>query len=226
MNRQKIIRNGTLVTASEIFSADILIQEDKYVMAPPLRVAPDNAAMWRGLQDNALAFVVTDHCPFTRAQRSGKRRTPEFRKLPDGKIEMPAEEAWSNEVPPFYKLPGGGPGIETRMLLTYQFGVNEKRLALNPFVAHTSTNAAKLYKLYPRKGTLAPGADADVALWNPQREVTLTADALHQNVDYTPYEGWRVRGAPQTVLARGAVVVRDGKFAGTQGRGAYLPRVW
>lgn len=198
----------------------------KYVMAPPLRTADDNGAMWRGLQDESLAFVVTDHCPFTMAQRGGKRRTPEFRKLPTGTMQMPDEKAWSNELPPFNQLPGGGPGIETRMLLTYHFGVNEKRISLSQFVALTSTNAAKLYKLYPRKGTLAPGADADIVLWDPNLEVTIKADTLHQNVDYTPYENWRVRGAPKTVLARGEVIVRDGNFVGQQGRGAFLKRVW
>lgn len=160
------------------------------------------------------------------AQRGGKRRTPEFRKLPGGKIQTPEEAAWSTAFPSFNQLPGGGPGIETRLLLTYHFGVNEKRISLNQFVAQTSTNAAKLYKLYPRKGALAPGADADIVIWNPQQEVTITADTLHQNVDYTPYEGWRVRGAPQIVIARGEVIVRDGKFMGAQGRGAYLKRAW
>ena len=219
------------VCTQHLLLTDALYAQDgfepaKYVMAPPLRPAPDTAAMWRGLQDNSLAFVVTDHCPFTMAQRSGKRRTPEFRKLPGGTISMPDEEAWSQEIPAFNKLPGGGPGIETRMLLTYHFGVNEKRFSLNQFVALTSTNAAKLYGLYPRKGTIAPGADADLVLWNPQREIILAADALHQNVDYTPYENWRVRGAPQMVLARGEVIVRDEKFIGAQGRGAYLKRAW
>lgn len=219
------------VCTQHLLLTDALYDQDgfepaKYVMAPPLRTARDNAAMWRGLQDGSLAFVVTDHCPFTMAQRGGKRRTPEFRKLPAGTIRMPEEEAWSPEIPAFNTLPGGGPGIETRMLLTFHFGVNEKRISLNEFVARTSTNAAKLFKLYPHKGTLAPGADADVVLWDPEQEITIRADALHQNVDYTPYENWRVRGAPKTVLARGRVVVSEGRFVGEQGSGAFVKRAW
>lgn len=219
------------VCTQHLLLTDALYDQDgfepaKYVMAPPLRTARDNAAMWRGLQDGSLAFVVTDHCPFTMAQRGGKRRTPEFRKLLAGTIRMPEEEAWSPEIPAFNTLPGGGPGIETRMLLTFHFGVNEKRISLNEFVARTSTNAAKLFKLYPHKGTLAPGADADVVLWDPEQEITIRADALHQNVDYTPYENWRVLGAPKTVLARGRVVVSEGRFVGEQGSGAFVKRAW
>ncbi len=212
------------LTLTDALYAQDGFEPAKYVMAPPLRAASDVAAMWRGLQANELAFIVTDHCPFTMAQRGGKRRTPEFRKLPTGVIQMSAEEAWAAETPPFDQLPGGGPGIETRLTLAYHFGVNEKRLTLNQFVALTSTHAAKLYNLYPRKGTLLPGADADLVIWDPQREATLAAATLHQNVDYTPYENYRVRGAPQTVLSRGETIVRGGKFVGAPGRGAYLKR--
>lgn len=196
-----------------------------YVMAPPLRTAADNEAMWRGLQDGSLGFVVTDHCPFTRAQRSGARRTPEFRKRPGQTARGGAEaatgeeEPWSRETPSFNRLPGGAPGIETRMMLTWHLGVNAGLLTPSKFVAVTSTNAAKRYGLYPRKGTLAPGADADVVVWDPKRGVTITADGLHQNVDYTPYEGMTVRGWPEMVLARGEVLVRGGEWRAIAGGG-------
>ena len=209
----------------------------KYGMAPPLRSAADAAAMWAGLQDGTLDFVVTDHCPFTLAQKIGRRRTPEFRRLPGAKasngrrepsglirVENPPEEPWAVGLPPFNAVPGGAPGIETRVPLTYHFGVNEGRLTLNEFVNVTSTAAARLYGLYPRKGTIAPGADADVVLFDPQREVTIAAETLHQNCDYTPYEGFRVKGWPRTVLSRGEVIVRDGAFVGSEGRGRYLER--
>jgi len=196
----------------------------KHSMAPPLRTPADLAAMWAGLQDGSLDFVVTDHCPFTLAQKRGQRRTPEFRRLPGGTIRSEPEAPWCEGLPPFNQIPGGAPGIETRMPLVYHFGVNEGRLSLTEFVNLTSTAAAKLYRLYPRKGTIAPGADADLVLFDPGREVTISAESLHQNCDYTPYEGFRVKGWPRTVLSRGEVIVRDGEFVGKEGRGRYLKR--
>jgi dihydropyrimidinase len=201
-----------------------VVEAARYVMAPPLRTEADTRAMWEGLCAGMLDFVVTDHCPFTMAQRLGKRRTPEFRKLPDGVIANPDEPAWSNEIPPFNQMPGGAPGIETRVPLVFHFGVNAGKLSLHQFVNVTSTAAAKLYGLYPRKGTLAPGADADIVLFDPTRAVTITAQALHQNCDYTPYEGMRVQGWPRTVLVRGKVIVEEGEFKGKAGEGKYIPR--
>ncbi|MCC6190977.1 MAG: amidohydrolase family protein, partial [Anaerolineales bacterium] len=196
----------------------------KYSMAPPLRTAADNAALWAGLRDGALDFVVTDHCPFTLAQKRGERRTPEFRRRPDGIHPTPAEEPWSHGLPPFNQIPGGAPGVETRLALTYHFGVNAGRLTLPQFVNVTSTAAARLYGLYPRKGTLAPGSDADVVLFDPARAVTIRAEQLRQNTDYTPYEGMQVRGWPRTVISRGEVIVRDHVFVGAAGRGRFLAR--
>jgi dihydropyrimidinase len=195
-----------------------------YCMAPPLRSAADLEAMWAGVQSGALDLVVTDHCPFTLAQKRGQRRTPEFRRLPGGTVAMPAEAPWSDEAPAFNRIPGGGPGIETRLPLVYEHGVNAGRISVNQFVALTSTNIARRFGLYPRKGSLAPGADADLVLWDPQREVTLSAASLHQNCDSTPYEGQTVTGYPRTVLRRGQVVVEDGAFVGEAGTGQYLRR--
>jgi dihydropyrimidinase len=196
----------------------------KYGMAPPLRSPADSEAMWAGLRDGSLDFVVTDHCPFTLAQKRGERRTPEFRRLPSGTIHNPSEPPWSKGLPSFNRIPGGGPGIETRVPLLYHFGVNAGRLTVNEFVNLSSTAAAKRYGLYPRKGALAAGADADLMLFDPQREVTITAERLHQNCDYTPYEGMQVKGWPRTVLSRGEVIVRDEVFIGQEGRGAFLRR--
>ena len=196
----------------------------KYAMAPPLRTAADTEAMWEGLKDGSLDFVVTDHCPFTLAQKRGQRRIPEFRRLPGGVVTTPPEAPWSDGLPPFNQIPGGAPGVETRVPLVYHFGVNQGRLSLNQFVDFTSTAAAKRFGLYPRKGTIAPGADADLVLFDPSLEVTITTEVLHQNCDYTPYAGMQVKGWPKTVLNRGEVVVRDGRFVGSEGRGRYLER--
>lgn len=196
----------------------------KYAMAPPLRSALDAEAMWEGLGDGSLDFVVTDHCPFTMAQKRGQRRTPEFRRLLDGVVEAPPEAQWSDSLPSFNQIPGGAPGVETRVPLVYHFGVNRGRLSLNQFVNLISTAAAKLFGLYPQKGTIAPGADADLVLFDPNRQVTISADALHQNCDYTPYEGMQVQGWPRTVISRGEVILHDGEFLGSMGRGQYLKR--
>jgi len=196
----------------------------KYAMAPPLRTTRDTRAMWEGLGDGSLDFVVTDHCPFTMAQKQGQRRTPEFRRLPEGAVSAPSEAPWSDGLPPFNHIPGGAPGVETRVPLIYHFGVNQGRLSLNQFVDVTSTAAARLFGLYPQKGTITPGADADLVLFDPIHKVTVTADALHQNCDYTPYEGIRLKGWPRTVLSRGEVIVRNGQFVGSEGRGRYLKR--
>lgn len=196
----------------------------RYVMAPPLRTLADTEALWRALQLGELDFVVTDHCPFTTAQKQGERRTPEFRRLPGGRLPADPEPAWSEEPPAFNEIPGGGPGIETRLPLMYHFGVNLGRLSLNRFVEVTSTAAARRFGLYPRKGSLAPGSDADIVLFDPNLTLTISADRLHQNCDYTPYEGWQVTGWPRTVLSRGEVIVRDGQFVGSAGRGCYLKR--
>lgn len=196
----------------------------KYGMAPPLRSVADTEAMWAGLRDGSLDFVVTDHCPFTLAQKRGERRTPEFRRLPGSVIQNPPEPPWSEGLPTFNRIPGGAPGIETRLPLLYHFGVNAGRLTLNEFVNLSSTAAARRYGLYPRKGTLAPGADADLVLFDPQRTLTITAERLHQNCDYTPYEGMMVTGWPRTVISRGEVIVRNEAFVGREGRGAFLRR--
>ena len=116
-------------------------------------------------------------------------------------------------------MPNGIPGLETRLPLLFSAGVDEGRIDLSEFVALTATNPAKMYGLHPRKGTIAIGADADLALWDPEREVTITNGILHHNVDYTPYEGMRVRGWPVTTISRGEVVWSDGEFRAPGGTG-------
>ena len=128
------------------------------------------------------------------------------------------------EHAPFTKIANGMPGIETRLPLLFSEGVQKGRIDLPRFVALSATNAAKIYGLYPRKGTLAIGADADIAIWDAGREVTITKSILHDRMDYTPYEGMTVTGWPVMTLSRGEVVWDDGKVLGRPGRGQFLPR--
>jgi len=172
----------------------------KYVMSPPLRDKSKQDELWRGLAFNDLQAISTDHCPFC---------------FKDGK-QLGKDD--------FSKIPNGAPGIETRMTLTYDGGVAAGRISLNRWVELTSTSPAKLFGLFPRKGTIAPGSDADIVVFDPEREVVLKAETLHMNVDYNPYEGRRVKGAVDTVLSRGEVIVDKGSFNSKPGRGLYLPR--
>jgi dihydropyrimidinase len=145
----------------------------------------------------------SDHAPFRFDTPTGKRNA--------------GTEA------PFRAVPNGIPGVETRLPLLFSEGVMAGRIDLSRFVALTATNPAKIYGLYPRKGTIAIGADADLVLWDPERAVTLTNAMLHHNVDYTPYEGMKLRGWPTMTLSRGEVVCQDGAVSAAPGRGRFLP---
>lgn len=170
----------------------------KFVMAPPPRTATDRAALWAGLAAGEINTVATDHCPFFYATQKTRGRDD------------------------FSLIPGGAPGVETRLSLLYTHGVRAGRLTPERWVEVCCTEPARRFGLAPRKGTLSVGADADLVIFDPERRVTLSAEALHQNVDYTPYEDWKVHGYPETVLSRGEIVVRDGEFIGTPGRGQFL----
>jgi dihydropyrimidinase len=124
----------------------------------------------------------------------------------------------------FSKIPNGAPGIETRMSLVYDGGVRAGKISLNRFVDLTSTSPAKIFGLFPRKGTIAPGSDADIVIFDPNRTTTLGAKTLHMKVDYNPYEGRQVTGVTETVLSRGTVIIDQGRFVGRAGAGAFLKR--
>jgi dihydropyrimidinase len=124
----------------------------------------------------------------------------------------------------FSKIPNGAPGVETRLYLTYDGGVRAGRISLNRWVQLVSTAPAKLFGLWPRKGTLAVGADADVVVWDPERKVTLSQKTMHMRVDYNPYEGRQTVGGPSQVLSRGRLVIDDDKFVGHKGHGRFLRR--
>ena len=171
----------------------------KYVMSPPLRDKAKQDQLWRGLAFNDLQCISTDHCPFC----------------------MKEKRLGEND---FSKIPNGAPGVETRMSLVYDGGVRPGRISLNRFVELTSTSPAKIFGLFPRKGTIAPGSDADIVVFDPNRTITLAAKTLHMNCDYNPYEGRQVTGATDTVLSRGRLVIENGAFVGRTGSGSFLKR--
>ncbi|MCL4395367.1 MAG: dihydropyrimidinase, partial [Chloroflexi bacterium] len=172
----------------------------KYVCSPPLRKTHDNAALWQALARGTLQSVGTDHCPFN------------FR----GQKELGRDR--------FSEIPSGLPGIETRLALLYSSGVCENRLSVNRWVQVCSTAPAMLFGLYPRKGSLAVGSDADIVVFDPDVKVHLTRERLHERVDYTPYEGFILRGYPVLTLSKGQVLSANGAYVGPRGLGRYLKR--
>ena len=173
----------------------------KFCCSPPPRDAANQEHVWRGLVNGTFQVFSSDHAPY-RFDESGKLAGG-----PDAS---------------FKQIANGVPGIELRLPLLFSEGVGGGRIDLNRFVALASTNAARLYGIYPRKGTIGIGSDADLAIWDPEREVTVTWDDLHDNVGYTPYEGRRIKGWPVTVLSRGRRVVEDGELLVGRGSGEFL----
>jgi len=171
----------------------------KVVMSPPLRKPKDQEALWAAINQNLVQHVATDHCPFCSDQK-----------------EMGIDN--------FSKIPNGAPGIEHRVELMYSEGVHQGRISLNKFVEVTSTLAAKIFGLFPRKGTIAVGSDADIIVFDPERKHTISADTHHMRVDYSAYEGWEVQGKCRTTILRGTVAVDDGLACVDEGFGNYLPR--
>lgn len=172
----------------------------KYIMSPPLRSASDNGMLWEGLREGAIDVVATDHCPFTFAEQKQVGRGD------------------------FSRCPGGIPGVEARLALLFSEGFMKGRLTLQEVARLCCTRPSEIFGLYPKKGVLAPGSDADMVLFDPDIEWTLTHGRLHERVDYTPYEGWRLRGAPVMTVSRGEIIVRDGEFMGATGRGRFVRR--
>jgi dihydropyrimidinase len=172
----------------------------KWVMTPPLREKWNQDKLWQGLRGNDLQVISTDHCPFCMKEQK----------------ELGRDD--------FTKIPNGGPGVEHRMSLIYNGGVAGGRISLNRFVELTSTSAAKLFGLFPRKGTIAVGSDADIVIFDPNEEMTISVKTHHMNVDYSAYEGTKVKGVTRTVLSRGQVVIEDGKYVGKPGDGQFLRR--
>ena len=172
----------------------------KYIYTPPPRPKEHQEHLWKALTSDALSAVSTDHCPFNWPEQKG----------------INGQE--------FQVVPNGGPGIENRLHMLHHFGVREGRITLNRFVELTSTNIAKLFGLYPRKGTIAPGSDADIVVWDPEKELTISAETNHSNVNYNLFEGTQVRGAPEVVLVRGQVIVEGDELVAQPGAGQFVKR--
>jgi dihydropyrimidinase len=171
----------------------------KYVMTPPLREKWNQAELWKGLKTDDLQVISTDHCPFCMKEQK----------------ELGKDD--------FSKIPNGAPGVEHRVPLIYN-GVVENRISLNRFVELTSTAAAKMFGLFPKKGTIAVGSDADIVIFDPDKEQTISAATHHMRVDYSAYEGKKIRGVVEWVLSRGRVVIENGEYKGKAGDGQFLKR--
>src|SRR5271169_2471950 len=172
----------------------------KYVFTPPLREKWHQEKLWQGLAKDTLQVVSTDHCPFCFKEQK----------------ELGKDD--------FTKIPNGGPGVEHRMSLIYSGGVAHGRFSVNRFVELVSTTPAKLFGLYPRKGTIAVGSDADLVLFDTNAEQVISASTHHMRVDYSMFEGIRVKGMPKSVLSRGRTIVENGKFVGKAGSGEFIRR--
>jgi dihydropyrimidinase len=172
----------------------------KYVFTPPLREKWHQDALWKGLAHDHLQVVSTDHCPFC------------------------FKEQKELGLGDFSKIPNGGPGVENRLSLLYNGGVRTGKISLNRFVELVSTAPARMFGLYPKKGTIAVGSDADLVLFDPEAEATISAATHHMRVDYSLYEGWKVKGMARKVLSRGKLIVDGDHFLGRAGAGSFIRR--
>ncbi|WP_348629322.1 amidohydrolase family protein [Mesorhizobium sp. M9A.F.Ca.ET.002.03.1.2] len=175
----------------------------KFMCSPPLRTIGDQEALWAGMARGSVAIYSSDHSPYRLAG-------------PDGKLRHGPQSR-------FDQIANGLPGLELRQPLLFSEGYLKGRISLAQFIALSSTNAAELHGIAPQKGSIAIGGDGDLVIWDQERETTVTRDLLHDNTDHTPYEGMRIRGWPVTTIARGEVIVDDGRVLGVAGRGRFLP---
>lgn len=198
------------------FTIDDLRRPDgaKWICSPPMRTAQDNARLWEGLSEGILQTVGTDHCPFF---FNGTQPI-----VYEGReIAIPGKELGKDD---FTKIPNGLPGIEDRLPVLWTCGVRSGKITPNQFVAYNSANAAKIFGLYPRKGALQVGSDADIVIWDPEKRVTYGVAQSHQRTDYNLYEGWELTGMPEKVFLRGKLIVDGDVWLGRAGDGLFLKR--
>lgn len=195
-----------VLTKDDLKGLNMDFEGAKYVCSPPPRERESNAAIWEGICDGTFDIFSSDHCPF---RYNGPAGT--------GKDNPKARTS-------FKWVPNGIPGVETRLPILFSEGVSKGRISAEKFVALTATNPAKLYGLYPKKGSILIGGDADLALWDPDKTVTITQDILHHGSDYTPYEGFEVTGWPVETILRGKTVMKDGQVIGSKEYGMHHAR--
>jgi dihydropyrimidinase len=198
------------------FTEDHLRRPDgtKWVCSPPMRTSKDNARLWEGLKDGTLQTIGTDHCPFffdgtKPIQYEGR------------KIAIPGKELGKND---FTKIPNGLPGVQDRLPILWTYGVRAGHISANQFVALTATTPAKIFGLYPRKGALLPGSDADIVVWDPEKKVKYGVAQSHQRTDYNLFEDWELVGYPDKVFLRGELIVDGSEWKGKSGHGQFLKR--
>lgn len=198
------------------FTAEDLDRPDgaKWVCSPPMRTEDDQDRLWEGLEDGVIQTISTDHCPFF---FDGTKPI-----LYEGKpVAIPGKELGKDD---FTRIPNGLPGVGDRLPILWTTMVHSGRFTLNKFVELTSTNPARIFGLYPQKGNLMPGADADLVLWDPKLEITYGRDVAQHRTDYNLYEGWKLTGFPVVVFSRGEKIVDHGQWYGVKGRGHFLHR--
>ena len=186
----------------------------KWICSPPMRTELDNARLWEGLRQGILQTVGTDHCPFF---YDGTKPIV----YEGSEIAIPGKELGRHD---FTKIPNGLPGIQDRMPVLWTYGVRAGYITPNQFVAYMSTNPAKIFGLYPQKGALAPGADADIVIWDPEKQVKYGVAHSHHRTDYNLYEGWELTGYPEKVFLRGKLIVDGEEWKGKRGDGKFLKR--
>jgi dihydropyrimidinase len=198
------------------FTIDDLRRADgaKWICSPPMRAAQDNARLWEGLSDGILQTIGTDHCSFF---YNGNNPIV----YEEREIAIPGKELGKDD---FTKIPNGLPGIEDRLPVMWTCGVRAGKITANQFVAYNSTNPAKIFGLYPRKGALLPGSDADIVIWDPEKRVKYGVEHAHQRTDYNLYEGWELTGMPEKVFLRGKLIVDGDEWKGKAGNGQFLKR--
>ncbi len=198
------------------FNEEHLAQEDgaKWICSPPMRTKEDNTKLWQALIKDQFQVVATDHCPFFYDGRVSIDYEGQ-------KVAIPGKELGADD---FTKIPNGLPAVQDRMPVLWTKAVHSGELSVNQFVALTSTNAAKIFGLYPQKGEIAEGSDADIVIWDPQKKITYGVAYSHQRTDYNLFEGWKLTGYPEKVFLRGNMIVDGEAWLGKAGMGKFLFR--